>query len=116
MSDSGYFGVMTSTSTQNMSMSQYFFILSYCKRSEEHFGTKISASSQTIDGYISLDAISCVKISVYGIFLKNFIVFNHCLYSTSTRPGEGAIYRYLSRRGKIAGVIQETKSSGLSLS
>ena len=38
------------------------------------------------------------------------------LYSTSTRPGEGAIYRYLSRQGKIAGDIHETKSSGLSLS
>ena len=38
------------------------------------------------------------------------------LYSTSTRPGEGAIYRYLSRKGKIAGDIHETKSSGLSLS
>ena len=36
--------------------------------------------------------------------------------STSTRPGEGAIYRYLSRQGKIAGDIHETKSSGLSLS
>ena len=24
------------------------------------------------------------------------------IYSTSTRPGEGAIYRYLSRKGKIA--------------
>ena len=36
------------------------------------------------------------------------------LYSTSTRPGEGAIYRYLSRQGKIAGDIHETKSSGLS--
>ena len=48
MSDFGYFGVMTSTSTQNMSMSQYLFILSYCKRLEEHFGTKISASSQTV--------------------------------------------------------------------
>ena len=34
---------------------------------------------------------------------------------TSTRPGEGAIYRYLSRQGKIAGDIHETKSSGLSL-
>ena len=38
------------------------------------------------------------------------------VYSTSTRPGEGAIYRYLSRQGKIAGDIHETKSSGLSLS
>ena len=38
------------------------------------------------------------------------------LYSTSTHPGEGAIYRYLSRQGKIAGDIHETKSSGLSLS
>ena len=38
------------------------------------------------------------------------------LYSTSTRPGEGAIYRYFSRQGKIAGDIHETKSSGLSLS
>ena len=38
------------------------------------------------------------------------------IYSTSTRPGEGAIYRYLSRQGKIAGDIHETKSSGLSLS
>ena len=38
------------------------------------------------------------------------------LYSTSTRAGEGAIYRYLSRQGKIAGDIQETKSSGLSIS
>ena len=27
---------------------QVFFILSYCKRLEEHFGTKISASSQTV--------------------------------------------------------------------
>ena len=38
------------------------------------------------------------------------------LHSTSTRPGEGAIYRYLSRQGKIAGDIHETKSSGLFLS
>ena len=38
------------------------------------------------------------------------------IHSTSTRPGEGAIYRYLSRQGKIAGDIHETKSSGLSLS
>ena len=38
------------------------------------------------------------------------------LYSTSTRPGEGAIYRCLSCQGKIAGDIHETKSSGLSLS
>ena len=37
------------------------------------------------------------------------------LYSTSTRPGEGAYYRYVSRQGKIAGDIHETKSSGLSL-
>ena len=29
---------------------QVFFILSYCKRLEEHFGTKISASSQTLCG------------------------------------------------------------------
>ena len=38
------------------------------------------------------------------------------LYSTSASPGEGAIYWYLSRQGKIAGDIHETKSSGLSLS
>ena len=41
---------------------------------------------------------------------------NISIYSTSTRPGEGAIYRYLSRQGKIAGDIHETKSSGVSLS
>ena len=38
------------------------------------------------------------------------------IHSTSTRPGEEAIYQYLSRQGKIAGDIHETKSSGLSLS
>ena len=37
------------------------------------------------------------------------------LLSTLTCPGEGAIYRYLTRQGKIAGDIHETKSSGLSL-
>ena len=29
-------------------MSQYVFILSYCNWSEKHFGTNISASSQTV--------------------------------------------------------------------
>ena len=38
------------------------------------------------------------------------------LYSTSTRAGEGAICRYLSRQGKIAEDIHETKSSGIFLS
>ena len=47
---------------------------------------------------------------------SDIIKFRNSLYSTSTRPGEGAIYRYLSRQGKIAGDIHETKSRGLSLS
>ena len=37
------------------------------------------------------------------------IYYDKYIYSTSTRPGEGAIYRYLSRQGKIAGDIHEGK-------
>ena len=43
-------------------------------------------------------------------------IWRKLLYSTSTLPGEGTIYRYLYRQGEIAGDIHETKSSGLSLS
>ena len=48
--------------------------------------------------------------------VMEIMINEYSLHSTSTRPGEGAIYRYLSRQGKIAGDIHETKSSGLSLS
>ena len=51
-----------------------------------------------------------------GVETRHMLIWRKLLYSTSTRPGEGAIYQYLSRQGKIAGDIHETKSIGLSLS
>ena len=67
-----------------------------------------------VDQHIATDQISWPTMAHNTFKLGNMIIFP--VYSTSTRPGEGAIYRYLSRQGKIAGDIHETKSSGLSLS
>ena len=70
-----------------------------------YFNTKVRAV--TLDGETDLFDI------LAGVLQGDTLA---SIYSTSTRPGEGAIYRYLSRQGKIAGDIHETKSSGLSLS
>ena len=54
-----------------------------------------------------------------GVMLYPLLCFTNLvevIYSTSTRAGEGAICRYLSRQGKIAEDIHETKSSGIFLS
>ena len=57
------------------------------------------------------------SVVISGHVTRHVVDFsNYTDFSTSTRPGEGAIYRYLSRQGKIAGDIHETKSSELSLS
>ena len=59
---------------------------------------------------------NCQNISNPDREITTGIKYRRRIYSTSTRAGEGAIFWYLSRKGKIAGDIHETKSSGISTS
>ena len=89
--------------------------LKYIERQNER--TLDNRERKRIHMYDTRPWPSCIMIKItncLNMYLPDNNIYH--LYSTSTRAGEGAIYRYLSRQGKKAENIHETKSSGLFLS